>query len=108
MKYSVLTYVFNGYEIPREVQNPDPDVEYIMVTDDENTKLNTWKVIVDHDLDGLSPFDKCYAVRFNCFKYATTDICIRIDGSIEIVGSLDYLVDKLNEGGYVGAIMVHP
>lgn len=41
MKYSIVSYVFNGYEIPREVQNPDPDVEYIMVTDDENTKLNT-------------------------------------------------------------------
>ena len=108
MKYSVITYVFNGYEKPREVINPDPDVEYIMVTDDESTKLNTWKVVVDHSLDGLSGFDKCYYVRYNCFKYCHTDICIRIDGSIEIKGSLDRLVDEFVKGDYDAAFMVHP
>ena len=33
-KYSVLTYVFDGYEIPHEIEEKDPEAEYILVTDD--------------------------------------------------------------------------
>ena len=46
-KYSVLCYIFNGYEQVREVQEKDPNAEYILVTDDPKLKSNTWKVVYD-------------------------------------------------------------
>ncbi|WQJ53639.1 MAG: hypothetical protein [Wendovervirus sonii] len=107
-KYSILTYIFNGYEILHEIQYPQEDVEYICVTDDPNLKSETWTVICDHDLDGLSPFDKCYKVRFNPWKYVSTDICIRIDGSIGVNNMPDNIVSLFNKYNYDCAIIVHP
>ena len=99
-KYSVLMYNFNNYEIMREPLEVDPDAEYIYVTDDPNLKSDNWNIVYDPDLDGLSPFDKCYAVRFNVFKYCNTDICVYLDGSIQIKKSLSPIVDKFIEGNY--------
>ena len=49
-KYSVLCYIFNGYEQVREVQEKDPNAEYILVTDDPKLKSKTWKVVYDEKL----------------------------------------------------------
>ena len=107
-KYSILMYNFNNYEIMREPQEIDDECEYIYVTDNEKLKSDNWKIIVDHDLDGLSPFDKCYRVRFNLFKYATTPVCIYVDGSIQIHKSLRKLFDDfMNSGADVG-LNIHP
>lgn len=108
-KYSVLTYVFGTYEKLREVKcDIEPDVEYICVTDNENLKSNTWKIIVDHNLDGKGVFDKCFSVRYNPFEYVSSDICIRIDGSIGIFKSLTPLVNAFNESECDALFMLHP
>lgn len=106
-RYSILTYIFNNYEKLKEVKEPQKDVEYVCVTDDPKLKSKTWKVVYDKSLNGLSTFDKCYEVRFHLFDYVSTDVCIRIDGSVEICKSLDKLIDKFNKGGYKLALMPH-
>lgn len=106
-RYSILTYNFGGYEIMREVVHPKDDVEYVYVTDDRNLTSKTWKIIVDESLEGLSPFDKCYSVRFNPFKYVSSDICIRVDGSIVVDGNADGLIEKFEEGNYDMACVAH-
>ena len=107
-RYSILTYIFNNYERLKEIKDPQEDVEYICITDDANLKSDTWKVVYDKNLEGLSTFDKCYKVRFSLFDYVSTDICIRIDSSIEICKSLDNLINKFNNSGYKLALMPHP
>jgi hypothetical protein len=109
-KYSVLMYNFNDYEIMREPQEVDPDCEYIYVTDNPKFKDKTkvWKVIVDNDLKGLSPFDKCYSVRFNLFKYATTPVCIYMDGSIQVYKPLTKLYNDFMNSGCELGLIVHP
>ena len=87
-------YNFNDYEIMREPKEVDPECEYIYVTDNPKYQNETkvWKVIVDKDLDKLpSAFDKVFTVRYNPFKYCTTDTVIEIDGSIQIYKKLDQL-----------------
>lgn len=80
-----------------------------MVTDDQDLKSKTWKVIYDEDLLKLkTPFERCFAVRYNVFKYCSTDICVTIDGSMEVSGSLDALIDKFNAGGYNFCLLPHP
>lgn len=82
-KYSVLCYIINGYEDVKEIIQKDPDVEYILVTDDKNLKSNTWTVVYDENLLAFSSiFDRCYAIRFNIFKYCHTPICVYIDGNV--------------------------
>ena len=109
-KYTVLMYNFNNYEIMREPEEVDPECEYLYITDNPEYQKQTkvWKVIVENCYDGLSPFDKCYRVRFNLFKYATTPVCIYVDGSIQIHKSLRKLYDDfINSGADLG-LNVHP
>lgn len=99
-------YNFNNYEIFREPLEIDEECEYIYVTDNSNLKSNIWKIIVDKDLEGLSTFDKCYRVRFNLFKYATTDICIYIDGSMQINKSLRPIYETfINSNSELGLVI---
>jgi hypothetical protein len=110
MKYTVLSYNFNNYEIGRPILDMaiDDNIEYIHITDNPNTSIQGWKTIVDPDLESLSPFDKCYAVRFNLFKYASTDVCLYLDGSIQILSNVKPLIaDFVSSNSDVG-VMVHP
>ena len=80
-----------------------------MITDDPDLKSSTWKIIYDKDLLKLNPgFERCFAIRYNVFKYCSTNICITIDGSIEVVGSLDALIEKFNKNANDICLMPHP
>jgi len=109
-KYSILMYNFNNYEIMREPEEIDPECEYIYVTDNPDFAKQTkvWNIIIDKDLEGLSPFDKCYRVRFNLFKYVTTPVCIYVDGSIQIHKSLRKLYDDFMASGADLGLNIHP
>ena len=107
MRYTVLTYIFNGYESVHEIQDRDPDADYVLVTDDPTLKSDTWRVVLDQT-PGRSPFGKCYEVRFHPFRYVNTDIVIRIDGSIQVLKSLKPLVDEFERGRYDRCLMIHP
>lgn len=84
-KYSVLTCIFNGYEIVRDPINPNPEVEYILVTDDPNIKSNVWKVVlIDSYFKDFSGYAKTSYVKYHPFEYVTTDSVVWIDGSVLI------------------------
>ena len=99
MRYTVLTYIFNGYELVHEVKEKDPDADYVLVTDDPHLTSETWQVIYD-PMPRYSPFAKCYTVRFHPFRYADTNIIVRVDGSIGINKSLKPIVDEFERGKY--------
>lgn len=109
-RYSILSFIIGrDYELLHEIQHPQDDVEYLMVTDDPELKSSTWRVVYDEDLLKLKTgFERCFAVRYNVFKYCSTDICTTIDGSMEVSGSLDALVEKFNSGNYDICLMPHP
>lgn len=108
MRYTILTYIINNYEKVLEIEEKDPEAEYILVTDDPHLHSETWSVIYDEELDGLGTFEKCYSIRFNCFKYATTNICVRIDGCIKLKRSIKPLIDIFEDEGFDFALMPHP
>lgn len=107
MRYTVLTYIFNGYEKVHEIREKDPDADYVLVTDNPMLKSNSWRVVVEK-FDRRSAFGKCYEVRFHPFRYAQTPVVVRVDGSIELRKSLKPLVDAFEEGGYDRCLMIHP
>ena len=111
--YTVLTYIIGDYETVHELEfDPatTPHVEYLLITDNKNLKSNTWNVIYDESLvkDNLKPFDRVFSIRYNLFKYASYDICVRIDGSIGIVRPLDEMIQTFINGNYDGCFNIHP
>lgn len=72
-------------------------------------KSDTWKVIRDNSLlTYKTPFERCFRIRYDVFKYCSTDICVTIDGSMHVKGSLDTLIDRFNAGKYDICLMPHP
>lgn len=111
--YTVLTYIIGDYDVVHELEfdpKTTPHVEYLLITDNKNLKSNTWKVIYDESLidENLQTFDRCYNIRFDLFKYATYDICVRIDGSIGVNKPLDDIIQTFINGNYDGCINIHP
>lgn len=107
-KYSILTYIVGDYEIVHEIENPKTDVEYILVTDNPNLSSNTWTIKLVNNPHPEDPFYLCYQIRFHPFDYISSDIVIRIDGSMSVVGNTDILIDTFNENNYDACVMIHP
>ena len=111
--YTVLTYIIGDYETVHEFEfdpTTTPHVEYLLITDNKDLKSDTWKVIYDESLvnDDLEPFDRVFAIRYNLFKYASYDICVRIDGSIGVIKPLNEIVQTFIDGNYDGCLNIHP
>lgn len=90
--YSVLTCNFGNYEIVREVRNPNPNVEYILVTDDHNLKSDTWTIVYEDFLKDYTAYAASWYVKSHPFEFVNTDTVLWIDGSINI---LDDPTDEL-------------
>ena len=84
--YSVLTCIFNNYEIVREVQNPDPLCDYVIITDDPNLRSSTWRTVVadDHIMKMPSAYYKYVYVKYHPFDFVDTEWVMWVDGSIQI------------------------
>jgi len=108
MRYTVLTYIIGNYESVHEILEKDPEAEYLLITDNPHLRSETWKVVLDEDLSGKSVFDRCYAIRFGVFKYCHTDICLRVDASVQMHRSPKGLIDAFESGAYDMALMPHP
>ena len=103
-KYSILTCIFSNYEMVREVQEPNPEIEYILVTDNPDLKSETWKILYYPQLlDYPEGPDRWAYVRYHPFEFVNTDICLYIDGSIQIktdpIEMLDYFASMPWEYG---------
>lgn len=105
-KYSVLTYNIGGYERIHPILKKSENAEYIYVTDDETITSDDWKVVyIPKQIDG---FQGCFNIRYNPFDYVTSDIVVKIDGSMTISGDLDRIVDGFIAGGYDCCVEAHP
>lgn len=108
MRYSVLTYNFGDYELLHEIDEKDPDAEYIVVTDRDDLVSDTWEIVKWKGEDWMNGFDKVCYVRYHCFEFCNTDICVKLDGSIKIKKSFKDIIDKFEENRHDTALVVHP
>ena len=107
MKYSVLTYVFGEYELIHEITNKQVDVEYVLVTDNEEIKSSTWKVVYWKGKESDNAFDKVCYVRYHPFEFVNSDICVKIDGSIIVKnGDFSKIIDAFQD--HEMCLMIHP
>ena len=104
----MLSYIFNGYERLHEVNDPDPNADYVMVTDDPTMTSKTWRIVIDPELEGLSTFDKCYRVRFRPFRYTKEKIVVRIDGSLQVCHPFTPIIEEFEREQADICLMIHP
>lgn len=100
MKYSILTFNFNNYELFREPNEIDIECDYVYVTDNVDLlkiEKTNWRIIYDSDLEGKSPIYKSFYVRYHSRKYCNTDIVFILDASFIIKQSLRPIYDKFIE-----------
>lgn len=97
-RYTIITYNFGNYDILCEPKTIDPNADYIAVTD-KPVSSATWQVRVDPKLMNKDPLYAAYYVRHHPFEYATTDIVITVDASIQINDSLESIVDTFDKSG---------
>ena len=98
MKYTVLSFEFGDYDLVREPKKADPDATYIMVSDREHESDN-WDVKVDDMLVGRGPLYSSYYVRYHPFEFASTDVVVVLDASVQINDSLAPIVDEFVKSG---------
>lgn len=112
IKYSVLTILMGNYGKLHDLpfNNTNNDIEFICVTDDKNLKSDTWKIIYDETLDKpeYNGFDRTFLVRYNPFRYCNSNICIRIDSTINPLCDFKDLINEFENKKYDVAFNVHP
>lgn len=108
-KYSILTCIFGGYESLKEIKDYRADVEYVCVTDDHELKSDQWKIVYEDDFfNKLPAVDRFAYVRFHPFNFVTTDVCVTIDASEEILRDFyDPIIKTFLENGYEYAVTPH-
>lgn len=108
MKYSILTCIFGNYEILRQPLVIDPECEYVCVTDREDLYDNgIWEIKHLNTVLQSMPFTNQWTyVRFHPFDFVTNNICLYLDGSIQVMrGNIqDILIKPFSDGGFVYGI----
>ena len=99
MRYTVISFNFKNYDLVREPRNPDPEADYVFVTDKVPEGDSRWRFVVDKDLPTHDPIYASYFVRYHPFRYAKTDIVVVVDASVKINDSLAPIVDEFVEYG---------
>ena len=108
-KYSILTCIFNKYETLKPIKDFREDVEYVCVTDDKDLTSEQWKIIYCDDVLKRMPKTNQFTyIRFHPFQFVSTDTCITIDASMEILKDFwDDLIVPFIEGGFKYGVKLH-
>jgi hypothetical protein len=108
-RYSIVTYNFGNYELLREPVVVSENCDYICITDRHDLKSDVWKFVHDEEINNstLTERQRAYKAKNLFLKYVTTDVAIRIDGSIGILDNCDELVEKFRNAGYDAACTTH-
>ncbi len=108
MQYSILSFLFNDYEILREPVEVSPNCEYVLVTDNPHLVSSKWHIkYLPNALKDADGFTKSFYVRYHPFEFVSTPICCIIDGSVLIKKSIDKLISVFERRQSDTALMVH-
>lgn len=108
MKFSILSFVFGDYESIREPNDYDPEIEYVLVTDNKSVKSDIWNIkCVPDFLQDSSAFTKSFYVRYHPFEFVSNNVVLVIDGSIQILKTPSKLIDDFIKSNKDICLSVH-
>ncbi len=108
--YTYLTFIFGDYEILREPEEIDPLAEYVCITNNHNLQSKIWKFIYDENINNgnYTNWQRTLLARYNALNYCNTDICIILDGSVQIKRSCFKYINMFKNEKYDIGLMMHP
>ena len=89
-KYSVLTYNFGHYDLPRKPKEINPNVSYIFVSDANNVPS---PFVLKRDTKEKTSWLNTIKVKTHPFDYVDTDWVVVMDSSIEIVHDISPIIE---------------
>lgn len=97
-QYAVLTYIYGDAEQLHEIRHPEPNIEYICVTDNKTLKSKTWHIVYE-PLPTIQHNRLKFAyVKTHPFNYTNSSkVCI-IDGSISVESPISSLMSQCDNG----------
>ena len=106
-KYSIITTIFNNEPI-LEIENQLEDVEYVIVTNDENLKSKTWKILLFDKYDEIedNDFAESYVQLFP-FKFCSSNLCLYIANCIKIEDDFSKMIEYFEDNHLEYAITVN-
>ena len=104
-RYTVMTYIMGDYEKVHEVVQKSPRARYLLITDREDLRSDTWEIIYDKTLLG-GAVNKTRYVKWHPWNYTDDEVVVMIDGSIGVNGPLDEVIDAFQ--GHDLCMMIHP
>ena len=111
MKYAVVTFLFNKYDLLRQPLHVDENADYYCITDDKNLKDNVWKCIYVErfDTNTLMGTQKTYMAKYSFYEYIPDnyDYFVTIDASIEIAESLEPIINLMRKEKYDIGLSMH-
>lgn len=109
--YSYVTFIFgDDYEFLREPEDVDPLAEYICITNNHNLKSSVWTFVYDDEINNgnYTNWQRTLLARYKALNYCSSEICVIIDGSVQIKKSCFKYVNKFRKEGYDIGVMMHP
>lgn len=104
----MLRCITGGYEALRPIEKK-PGWEYICVTDNPLIKSGVWDVKLIEDNRGLDPVRLARRVKILFWEYTGhCDICVWVDGNIDVIGDLDELCDETGAWSKDIVVKRHP
>lgn len=111
-KHAVVSCIFGKYELLKEVIQPNPNIDYVMLTDDETMKSKTWRIVnINNDVISKikNPVSKNIYLRYHIFDYTSADIVLFLDGSVRIKKDIEKVVfEKFENSGKILGKSIHP
>lgn len=112
IKYSIVTMLFNNYDLLREPEEVDENAEYICITDNPDLKSNIWKIMYMpvFNTDKLTGLQKTFITKYSKLLNVCSiesQYVIRVDASIQIHKKLTPIIEYLDENNYDALLMIH-
>ena len=110
-KYSVITFLFNNYDLLREPLIIDENADYYCLSDDKNLSSKTWNCIYieEFDTNSLLGTQKTFMAKYSFLKYIPNDYeyFITIDASIEVADNLSPIIKMMEENNFNIGLSMH-
>ena len=112
IKYSIVTMVFNNYDLLREPKVVDENAEYVCITDNKELRSDVWKIryMPALDTDKLSGIQKTYIIKYAKFLNFISNeskYVIRVDASVQINQPLTPIIEYLDNNNHDALLLAH-
>lgn len=95
----VYTVITGGYDVLREPEYVDKELDYICFTDNRELHSDIWKIRVIENAENLDNTRLARKHKILCHRFLPEyDYSVYVDGKIQIMGNLKAYIEKYSKG----------